>query len=83
MSATLQSASLSASSVGGSTVFLVGRDTEGHWLAIDAGGRAGGLFRSRQAALRYAEFETDHRSGAVRQTDEPIALPLQAGSVRH
>ena len=32
--------------------YLVGQDGEGHWVAVETGGRAGGIFRSRQDAIR-------------------------------
>ncbi len=56
--------------------FLIGRDTEGHWLAVETHGLAGGFFTSQDAALRYASFETDHRKGAIRVVTEPVALRL-------
>ncbi len=56
--------------------FLVGRDPEGHWVAVEAQGRAGGLFRTCRDALHYAAGETGHRLGAVVLTGEPVALRL-------
>ncbi len=56
--------------------FVIGRDADGHWLAVETHGLSGGLFRSREAALRYATFETDHRAGAVHLVNEPVALRL-------
>ncbi len=58
------------------TAFVVGRDGEGHWLAVETHGLGGGLFTNRDAALRYARFETEGREGAVRLVAEPIALRL-------
>lgn len=43
---------------------------------METHGHAGGLFQSREAALRYAVFETDHRQGAVHFAAEPLALRL-------
>lgn len=54
--------------------FLVGRDPEGHWVALETHGSGGGLFLSREAAAEYAEFETGHRPGAVLFTEVPIPL---------
>lgn len=54
--------------------FIVGQDQEGYWLAIETHGRGGGVFISREAALKYAEFETDHRRGAVTCTARQISL---------
>jgi hypothetical protein len=56
--------------------FVIGRDAEGHWLAVETHGLSGGLFTSQEAALRYATFETDHRAGAVLLASEPVALRL-------
>jgi hypothetical protein len=53
--------------------FVIGKDQEGHWLAVETHG-CGGLFISREAALKYAEFETDHRPGAVECTTRPVAF---------
>ncbi|MDR7039790.1 hypothetical protein J2X36_004568 [Methylobacterium sp. BE186] len=61
---------------GGVTRFLVAQDPEGHWIAVEIHGRSGGLFRDRQAALAYAEDETDHRPDAVLLSRERIALQL-------
>lgn len=56
--------------------FLVGPDRQGHWLAVERHGLAGGIFRTLEAALRYATNETDRRPGAVRLTRRAIAFPL-------
>lgn len=54
--------------------FLVGRDADGHWLAIETHGRGGGIFADRSAALRYAAAETAHRPRAVRMTARRLRL---------
>src|SRR5580700_2454641 len=56
--------------------FLVGRDWRGRWAVSAASGQAGGIFVSRDAALRYARLETARRPGAVRQSSAPIRLAL-------
>lgn len=56
--------------------FVIGRDAEGHWLAIETHGLGGGLFRSQDAAFKYATCETDHRFGAVQIVTEAVALQL-------
>ena len=56
--------------------FIVGQDPEGHWVAIEIHGRAGGLFRSRKDAVEYAEDETGHRPDAVVLARDCIALRL-------
>ena len=60
----------------GLPAYLVGRDEEGHWLAVDTRGLAGGIFRSEAAATRYAQDETDHRPGAVMASAERLTLRL-------
>lgn len=54
--------------------YLVGRDDEGHWLAVETHGLGGGLFVTRDAALHYARGETARRPGAVAISMEPIVL---------
>ncbi len=54
--------------------FIVGRDPAGGWVVIEAGGRGGAIFRSREDALHYAEFESGHRPGAVRVSRRPVVL---------
>ncbi|CAM3305285.1 MULTISPECIES: hypothetical protein [Methylobacterium] len=65
-----------AAPAGDTARFIVGQDPEGHWVAIEIHGRAGGLFRSREAAFDYAAGETDHRPDAVQVSAERIALRL-------
>jgi hypothetical protein len=54
--------------------FVIGKDHEGYWLVVETHGRRGGFFISREAALKYPEFETDHRPGAVECTTRPVAF---------
>ncbi len=54
--------------------FMIGRDMEGHWLAVETHGRGGGIFVNQACALRYALFETDHRPLAVRVTARRLRL---------
>ncbi len=54
--------------------FMVGRDAEGQWLAVETHGRGGGIFVNQASALRYAAFETDHRPQAVRPTARRLRL---------
>lgn len=56
--------------------FLVGQNVKGNWVALETHGLAGGIFVSREAALHYAEFETDHRSGAVNLAPRPLDLKV-------
>ncbi|MBP1182480.1 RAG2 PHD domain containing protein [Methylobacterium sp. PvR107] len=56
--------------------YLVGQDGDGHWVAIETGGRAGGIFRTRQDAIRYACVETGCRPDDVPLSAEPIPFRL-------
>lgn len=56
--------------------YLVGQDGEGHWVAVETGGRAGGIFRSRQDAIRYACVETGCRPDDVPLASGPIPFRL-------
>jgi len=58
------------------TEFVVGQDREGHWVACEIHGWGGGWFRSREDALHYAAFQSDHRPGAVRVSGEVIEVRL-------
>jgi hypothetical protein len=55
---------------------LLGRDADGRWIVRDARGLSGGVFVSRDAALRFAAHETEHRPNAVHLVPEPIRLTL-------
>ena len=57
-------------------IFVVGMDREGHWLAMETHGTSGGIFSSKDAAMRYAVLETDHRPNAVRLAPSALELAL-------
>jgi len=79
-----------------SPLFLVGRDSHGHWVARDQSGRRGGLFVDRTEALKFAMFENGNRPQAVvmvpgvleldmnfePSTRRPSALAAQASFAR-
>jgi hypothetical protein len=56
--------------------FVIGRDTAGQWLASETHGRAGGFFRTRQAAIHYATEEMGNAPGSVHLIDRPVTLGL-------
>lgn len=56
--------------------YRVGRDAEGHWVAVEAGGRAGGLFRTRADALHFASIENGCRPDAVAVAAGPIRFRI-------
>ena len=64
----------SASPSENTIAFLVGQDRDGHWLAVETHGLGGGIFASRDKALRYARDESHRQPGAVRFADAPIRL---------
>jgi hypothetical protein len=47
------------------SLFRLGQNRRGNWVVQDQGGRRGGLFVSRAAALKYALFENGNRSELV------------------
>ena len=47
-------------------IFLVGRDSHGHWVVQDERGLCGGLFVDRNEAIRYAMDETGKQPQAIR-----------------
>lgn len=54
--------------------YRVGQDRAGRWLAMEAQGRGGGMFPSREAAMRFAGSETAWRDGAVSEPGRPMAF---------
>ena len=49
-----------------SNIFLVGRDSRGHWVVQDERGLCGGLFVDRSKAIRFAMDETGKRPQAIK-----------------
>jgi hypothetical protein len=52
--------------------FVVGQDHSGHWIVTEAHGRYGGIFCSKDAALRFAKFERADRAGDCAVTSERL-----------
>ena len=48
-----------------SSLYMIGRDSQGHWVVQDQSGLHGGLFIDRAQALKFALFENGHRPQAV------------------
>jgi hypothetical protein len=61
-----------------SSLFLVGRDSHGHWVVKDQSGRRGGLFVGRAEALKYAMFENGHRPQAVIMVPDVLELDMSS-----
>jgi hypothetical protein len=58
------------------SMFFVGRDENGRWLARDDRGLTGGIFVDKNAALKFALFESDRRPSAVLLLPEHVELTL-------
>ena len=54
-----------SSSCSKASLFLVGKDSHGHWVVQDQAGLCGGLFVDRAQAVKFAMFENGHRPQAV------------------
>lgn len=54
--------------------FVIGQDDRGCWLAVETHNLGGGIFKSREDALHFVDFETDHRPGAIELSTEPLRL---------
>jgi len=48
-----------------SSLFMIGKDSQGHWVVQDQRKLCGGLFVDRTTALRFALFENGNRPQAV------------------
>jgi len=47
------------------SLFMIGKNSKGHWVVQDQKGLHGGLFVNRIQALKYALFENGNRPQAV------------------
>lgn len=65
-------------SLNGFPLFLVGKDSHGHWVARDQSGRRGGLFVDRAEALKFAMFENGNRPQAVIMVPGVLELDMSA-----
>ena len=61
-----------------SSLFLVGKNSRGHWVVQDQGGLRGGLFVSRAEALKYAVFENGNRPQSVITVPGVLELDMNA-----
>jgi len=64
------------SSNGSTSLFRIGRDSHGHWVAQDQSGLHGGLFVGRAEALKYAMFENGNRPQAVLMVPGVLELDM-------
>jgi hypothetical protein len=61
-----------------SSLFLIGKDSHGNWVAQDRNGLCGGLFVGRAEALKFAMFENGHRPQAVIMVPGVLELDMSA-----
>jgi hypothetical protein len=54
--------------------FWIGRDEHGFWTARDADGREGGLFVSREEAVKFAQTARPRGQGVVKLAPAPLDL---------
>jgi hypothetical protein len=59
-------------------VFMVGQNSRGNWVARDQKGVCGGLFVSREAALRFVRAENGHRQQAVVMVSGNLELDMSS-----
>ena len=64
------------------SLFLIGRNSRGNWVAQDQRGRRGGLFVSRAAALKYALFENGNQPHLVVTIPGTFDLDLSGNAFR-
>ena len=57
-------------------VFMIGQDRHGNWVVQDQKGIAGGLFVTRDAALRYVRSENGYRPRAVVMVSGHLELDM-------
>jgi hypothetical protein len=62
------------------SLFLVGKDSRGHWVVRDEAGLCGGLFIDRAQAVKFAMFENGHRPQAVIMVPGGLELNVKPSS---
>jgi hypothetical protein len=58
------------------SIYLIGKNSRGHWVVRDQSGLRGGLFVNRAEALKFAMFENGHRPQAVVMTPGVLELDM-------
>lgn len=64
------------------SLYMIGRDSEGHWVVQDQSGLHGGLFVNRAEALKYALFENGRRPQAVVMVPGTLELNITGRATR-
>jgi hypothetical protein len=57
--------------------FVVGQDGSGNWIVTETHGLYGGIFCSKDAALRFAKFETAERVGECAVSEERLEFDVR------
>jgi hypothetical protein len=65
-----------------SSLFYIGRDSQGHWVVQDQEHLRGGLFVDRKEALKFAMFENGHRPQAVVMVPGVFELDMRRAASR-
>jgi hypothetical protein len=60
------------------SLFLVGKDRDGHWVVQGPKGLCGGLFVGRAEALKFAMYESGNRPQAVIMVPGTLELDMSA-----
>jgi hypothetical protein len=58
-------------------LFYIGQDHSGLWVARESEGRSGGLFWSKQSALRFARKKSEPAGCATMFLNEPFELDIE------
>jgi hypothetical protein len=58
------------------SLFMIGKDSQGHWVVQDQQGLNGGLFVDRAQALKFALFENGNRPQAVLMVPGTLELNM-------
>lgn len=63
------------------SLYMIGKDSHGHWVVQDQQGLHGGLFVNRAQALKFALFENGNHPQAVIMVPGTLELNM-SGSTR-
>ncbi|HYH70278.1 MAG TPA: hypothetical protein VEX16_03130 [Methyloceanibacter sp.] len=64
------------------SVFRVGVDGRGNWVALNQDGRCGGLFIGRHEAIRFALSQNGNQKNQIVLVETPLDLDLAVGEGR-
>ncbi len=64
------------------SLYLIGKDSHGHWVVQDQAGLHGGLFVDRAQALKFALFENGNKPQAVIMVPGVLELNMTGRAAR-